>query len=92
MTTQRKWLWLGGAVAAAAAALALGVPPLTLLLLALILGCPLAMYYLGMSGHTMGPESTRDGMPEHDEHSDRSVSKPTIEDPATKRSRAMGEK
>lgn len=53
ITIQRKWLWLGGAVAATVAALALGVPPLTLLLIALILGCPLAMYYLGMTGHTL---------------------------------------
>ncbi|MCG3113317.1 MAG: hypothetical protein MCM46_15995 [Candidatus Manganitrophus sp. SB1] len=89
MMIRRKWLWLGGAVAAAAAALALGMPPLTLLLIALILGCPLAIYYLGMTGHTMGGESARDGMREH---SDRSVSKPKREDPEYKRGRAMGEK
>lgn len=88
ITIQRKWLWLGGAVAAAVAALALGVPPLTLLLIALILGCPLAMYYLGMTGHTLGGESARDRM---HEHSDRSVSKPKREDSEFKKSRAIKE-
>ncbi|NKE73411.1 hypothetical protein [Candidatus Manganitrophus noduliformans] len=65
------------------------LPPLTLLLLALILGCPLAMYYLGMTGHTLGGEAARDGM---HEHSDRSASKPKREDSEYKKGRIMGEK
>ena len=36
----RKWLWMGGAVAAAEAALAYGVPPITVLVVGLVLLCP----------------------------------------------------
>jgi hypothetical protein len=50
MTNQWKWLWIGGVVAAAVAALALGVLPGTVLLVALVLLCPAAMYF-GMHGH-----------------------------------------
>ena len=50
MTNQRKWLWVGGGVVAAAATLALGVPPGTVLIVALVLLCPAAMYF-GMQGH-----------------------------------------
>lgn len=57
MTAQPKWLslWVGFLVAAVVAALALGVSPGILLILALLLGCPLAMYF-GMRG--MGSQPT----------------------------------
>lgn len=86
MTTQRKWLWAGGIVAAAAALLALGVPPLTLLLIALILGCPAAMYFgRGMGGKVMGSESTPDKV---QEHLDLPGAKPKVEDLEQKRRKA----
>jgi hypothetical protein len=61
MTRQGKWLVVGGIVAAAAAALALGVPLGSLLIVAVILACPLAMYF-GMRGMGMGEESRRSRM------------------------------
>jgi putative Ca2+/H+ antiporter (TMEM165/GDT1 family) len=61
MTRQGKWLVIGGIVAAAAAALALGVPFGSLLIVAAILACPLAMYF-GMRGMGMGEESRHSRM------------------------------
>ena len=49
MTHARLWLWLGGVLAGVALALALGVPLGTLLVVAAILACPVAMYF-GMRG------------------------------------------
>lgn len=46
MTMQRTWLWIGGVVAVAAVALALGTPWETLFILALILACPIMMYFM----------------------------------------------
>lgn len=56
--TRSMWLWVGGAVVAALVAWALGMPTYTLLLLALVLACPAAMYF-GMSNMHRG--SRRDG-------------------------------
>jgi putative Ca2+/H+ antiporter (TMEM165/GDT1 family) len=61
MTREGKWWVVGGIVAAAAAALALGVPFGTLLIVAAILACPLAMYF-GMRGMGMGEESRHSRM------------------------------
>jgi uncharacterized membrane protein len=61
MTRQGIWLAIGGIVAAAAAALALGVPLGTLLIVAAVLACPLAMYF-GMRGMGMGEESRHSSM------------------------------
>ncbi len=49
MMPQRIWLWIGGVIIGAAAALALGVSLGTLLVVAAILACPVAMYF-GMRG------------------------------------------
>lgn len=51
MTNQPMWLWIGGAVVAAAVALALGMPLYAILLIALVLGCPAAMYFGMRQGH-----------------------------------------
>ncbi len=56
MRTQRRWLWIGGAIATAAAALALGLPLSTLLIVAAVLACPAAMYF-GMRGTHQGSGS-----------------------------------
>jgi uncharacterized membrane protein YdjX (TVP38/TMEM64 family) len=56
MTTQHTWVWIGSGVLAVAAALALGVPLGSVLIVAAILACPLAMYF-GMRGMGMGHES-----------------------------------
>lgn len=64
MTTQRTWLWIGGVIAAAAVALALGMPLGTLLILALLLACPLGMYFM-MGGMGRQRES---GPTEMDRH------------------------
>ncbi|HEX9531230.1 MAG TPA: hypothetical protein VGA58_00430 [bacterium] len=53
MRTQRRWLWIGGAIAATAAALALGVSLSTLLIVAAVLACPATMYF-GMRGMHQG--------------------------------------
>jgi hypothetical protein len=66
MTTQRTWVWIGGGVLAVVAALALGVPLGTLLIVAAILACPLAMYF-GMRGMGMGQGCRHEGMHEHAE-------------------------
>jgi uncharacterized membrane protein YdjX (TVP38/TMEM64 family) len=66
MTTQRPWFWIGGGVLAVAAVLALGVPLGTLLIVAAILACPLAMYF-GMRGMSMGQGCRHDGMHGHRE-------------------------
>jgi hypothetical protein len=47
MSPPRIWLCLGGVLAGAAVALALGVPLGTLVVVAALLACPVAMY-LGM--------------------------------------------
>jgi hypothetical protein len=60
-TIQHRWLWIGAGVAAAAAALALGVPLGSVLIVAAVLACPLAMYF-GMRGMGMGHESHHEGM------------------------------
>jgi len=46
MTTQRTWLWMMGVIGVAAVALALGTPLETLLIIALLLACPLGMYFM----------------------------------------------
>ena len=57
MTTQRTWLWIGGIIAVAAAALVLGMPLAALVLFALVLVCPLAMYFMM---HEMGRQQISD--------------------------------
>jgi len=58
MTMQRTWLWVGGVIIVAAAARALGTPLETLFLLALILICPLMMYFMMRGG--MGRQQRSD--------------------------------
>jgi hypothetical protein len=61
MTIQRRWLWIGAGVAAVGVALALGVPLGSVLIVAAVLACPLAMYF-GMRGMGMGQDCRHDGM------------------------------
>jgi Flp pilus assembly protein TadB len=61
MTTQRPWVWIGGVLVVAAVALALGTPLETLSVIALILICPLAMYFM-MSGMGRRQEPDHAGM------------------------------
>jgi uncharacterized membrane protein YdjX (TVP38/TMEM64 family) len=63
MTTQRTWVWIGGGVLAVVAALALGVPLGTIVVLAAVLACPLAMYF-GMRGMSMGQGCRHDAIHE----------------------------
>ena len=58
MTSLRLWLWIGGVLAGAALALAFGVSLGTLLVVAAILACPVAMYF-GMRGMGTQQESKR---------------------------------
>lgn len=60
-TTQRKWLWISGAALAVAVALALGLPLGSVLIVAAVLACPLAMYF-GMRGMGMAQDCRHDGM------------------------------
>jgi uncharacterized membrane protein YdjX (TVP38/TMEM64 family) len=66
MTTQRRWLWIGGGVLAVAAALAFGVPLGSVLIVAPALACPLAMYF-GMRGMAMGQACRHERMHGHRE-------------------------
>ena len=66
MTTQRTWVWIEGGVLAVVAALALGVPLGTIVVLAAVLACPLAMY-VGMRGMGMGQGCRHEGTDEHTE-------------------------
>jgi len=62
--TQRRWLWIGSGVAAVVAALALAVPLGSVLTVAAVLACPLAMYF-GMRGMGMGEDCRHAGMCRH---------------------------
>ena len=56
MTSLRIWLCIGGVIAGAALALALGVSLGSLLIVAALLACPIAMYF-GMRGMGTRQES-----------------------------------
>ena len=64
MTLPRLWLWIGGVLAGATLALAFGVSLGTLLVVAAILACPVAMYF-GMRGMGTRQESEHVTMRSH---------------------------
>jgi uncharacterized membrane protein YdjX (TVP38/TMEM64 family) len=64
MMPQRLWLWIGGVILGAAAALAFGVSLGTLVVVAAIFACPVAMY-CGMRGMDTRQESAR--VPQHEQ-------------------------
>ena len=57
MSSARTWLWIVGIIAGVAVALAFGVSLGTLLIVAALLACPIAMYF-GMRGMGSQQEST----------------------------------
>lgn len=57
MRSPYTWLWLVGVIAGIVLALALGVSPWSLVIVAALLACPIAMYF-GMRGQGMSQEST----------------------------------
>ena len=57
MRSARTWLWIIGIIAGVAVALAFGVSLGTLLIVAALLACPIAMYF-GMRGMGTSQEST----------------------------------
>ena len=56
MSSARTWLWIIGIIAGVAVALAFGVSLGTLLIVAALLACPIAMYF-GMRGMGSQQES-----------------------------------
>jgi uncharacterized protein (DUF2062 family) len=61
MTIQRRWLWIGAGMAAVGVALALGVPLGSILIVAAVLACPLAMYFrMRGNGHGTGLQTRWD--------------------------------
>lgn len=61
MSRQGQWLLIGGIIVGFVAAWALGVPLGILLIVAVLLACPLAMYF-GMRGMGMRHESRHEEM------------------------------
>jgi len=57
MHAPRTWLWIVGILAGVALALALGVSLWSLVIVAALLACPIAMYF-GMRGMGTSQEST----------------------------------
>ena len=74
MTALRPWLWIGGVAAGVAVVLALGVSRVVLMIGAIVLACPIAMYFgmramrgpqdAGAAGWCLHNGDTRDGSPE----------------------------
>ena len=73
MAKRSMWLWIVALLASGFAAYVLGAPPLTLLIIGILLLCPLAIYFaMGqmhdgqnsrdtrMAGHPNAPESERE--------------------------------
>jgi len=69
MTSLHFWLCIGVVLAGVALALAFGVSLGTLLLVAAVLACPIAMYF-GMRGMGMQQESARAPRPSQEAGSD----------------------
>lgn len=59
MRSPYTWLWLVGIIAGIVLALALGVSPWSLVIVAAVLACPIAMYF-GMRGMGMSQEPTQE--------------------------------